>query len=1200
MKILKGDWQKSVVAASVLVSTFVTAVAASDQVSGVPWYSVYEPEMTGAKYEITNLSLDPLGRMVATSGEKLLVYDGEHWISYEPKSEVYDSAPVLYAATRGPDGRFYCSSNLGISRIILSGDYRYELVPIEGAERTEDMHLRYSFVHGPYVYFYEYSDIVRFDPVSGTIVYDAIERHASSQFLPLGEDILEFGTALSVYLNDPEGGSTEIDTSLVNDGRYETRTAAHWNGQIYLGTDAGVSVVKDGVAVPWDCEINELETRSVAAMTPLSDDYLAVSIKSQGVYVLDSKGRVAQLLDRQIDHRFGDIRNLVSVGNHVLWASFGRSVVRLDLLSPLTNYSALIPYATIYPRFFEHRDKLHLVTGGKIVSAQYFEGGALKGYKTLFDQAPEAIVSAVSTEDGIVCTDYDSVYLLGDDGSVQTIAELDEINLVVRPATEEGYLLAAGPTAIYLLEKVSGEWRYSGKSVPSDGQVIFSVELDDGSVWLEQGPGRCLRVVIDEGAIQATHFGTDDGLYPSWVNIWKYGDQICFGAEQMLEVLTWTEEGGFEPFVRDSFPWVKDLNGVTRPGLDTKGNLWVPTNGSQHVILKPDASGTFEVDSTKLSKLEGEIIIKAIPRQNGSVWLIGRNHVYHYDPLRENGDGGKGETVVYQVELVRNNEVIYSLDDKREGKPLDLPFASNKLRFQITTPSIGYVGDVSHEYFLDGVTETWTKVATSGELLLLNLREGNYTLKVRTLFDGVPSESVDKMSFTIRPPWFRKDAAYFGYALGSIVFVLALVHFFRFRSEKKNKLLQVLVQERTEGLRKANERLNDANQQLYEMYEKTKAADQAKSTFLATVSHEMRTPLNSIIGPAELLMETQKGEFQQKFLGLIKAAGLHLLEFIDDVLEFSASESTERPFVYEPVHVKQLLLQISDSMMIKANELGVALNFEFQEDCPMYWNADTKAINQIVTNLLNNAFKFTKEGSITLSAGAEQNDAGQPLLVMSVKDTGIGISKDEQESIFEPFHQVENTFTRQYDGAGLGLAIVKQIVDRMEGAIVCQSELGEGSCFRVALPLVVANEEEEVGYQLRTSAGALELEGKAILLVDDNVPNREVAKGILSRFKCEVVEAENGKSAILLANSRKFDLILIDIRMPVMSGLEASKWIRNEENLNVKTPIVALSAFLSESVKMQCEEAGIDGYLSKPVVPEVLANVIFESLKKAG
>lgn len=370
-------------------------------------------------------------------------------------------------------------------------------------------------------------------------------------------------------------------------------------------------------------------------------------------------------------------------------------------------------------------------------------------------------------------------------------------------------------------------------------------------------------------------------------------------------------------------------------------------------------------------------------------------------------------------------------------------------------------------------------------------------------------------------------------------------------------------------------------------------ASNAKSQFLSTMSHEIRTPLNAIIGLSHILRDTNPRPDQKQNIEALNYSGKILLNLLNNVLDFSKMESKSIELDLIPTNISEAVKQIKkihESSCLKKN---IKLELEIDKNLPIVW-LDIVRFNQVINNLVSNAIKFTEKGSVKLIIKKQTETDTKIVLHTEVKDTGIGLSEEQQLKIWDAFTQASSSTNRLYGGTGLGLSIVKSIVNAMGSKVNIDSTVGKGSRFYFDLELKTSSKKE-----LKKQAGDKKhnFKGQKVLLVEDNQINVMVGKQILEKAKLIVDVANDGKEAVDMVKENEYKVVLMDIQMPIMDGYTASKEIRK---FNTKIPILALSASVFVEVKNRIENSGMDGFVYKPFDPKDLLNKIEEMIDSAS
>ncbi len=382
------------------------------------------------------------------------------------------------------------------------------------------------------------------------------------------------------------------------------------------------------------------------------------------------------------------------------------------------------------------------------------------------------------------------------------------------------------------------------------------------------------------------------------------------------------------------------------------------------------------------------------------------------------------------------------------------------------------------------------------------------------------------------------------------------------------------------------------------------SANQAKSDFLANVSHEIRTPMNAILGFTDWLNRgmVQSEEEQREYLSTIHSSGTHLLELINDILDLSKIEAGRMELELVDASPYRVVYDVQKILKVRAEEKGIFLNLDFPDPLPEKICSDPVRLRQVVTNLVGNAIKFTSDGGVLVSVSIVHNGPAT-FLKIDVADTGIGMNQQQLEKVFEAFVQADSSITRRFGGTGLGLAISKKIVEALGGELTVASEEGKGTVFtalvhagEVDLSRTITFEEflkSEKGSSSSRTLKQFHLGAKRVLVVDDGDSNRRLVRLILEKAGCQISEAVNGQEAVEKVLAGDFDIVLMDMQMPIMDGYQATKKLRE---MNFDRPIVALTANVLADDEKKCHEHGCTGFVAKPIDMDILIQTIADLL----
>ncbi|MBN2009011.1 response regulator [candidate division KSB1 bacterium] len=622
---------------------------------------------------------------------------------------------------------------------------------------------------------------------------------------------------------------------------------------------------------------------------------------------------------------------------------------------------------------------------------------------------------------------------------------------------------------------------------------------------------------------------------------------------------------------------------------DDHGNLWIGTNKglSKFNPTKETFSNYYTTDGL----ISNEFFVNSCWKNihTGEMYFGGPNgfQIFHPDSIR---DDTYTPQIVFTDLKIFNEPVIIGDDANArlkksitESDAITLNY-SDKI-FSIEFSALHYASPAENEYAckLEGFEDKWTYHNSSRRFVTYtNLDPGNYTLRVKASNnDGIWNEAAKSLAIKIIPPfwqtwWFR--------TIAMLIFLLTglIFHFVR-----------------TYSIRRRNRELKTINNELHAAKELAESANNAKSRFLANISHEFRTPMNGIIGMTNLTLSTKLTEEQREFLNIVQRSANSLLDILNKVLSFTEIESSKLTLSKQTFDFHELVKNTTAFLLPQAQDKGLILTSTVDPHVPRFLYGDPDFIKQIILNVIRNSLKFTDAGEIALTAKRDQQGIvphSEVPVHVTVSDTGVGIPDDKLEKIFEMFNQADNSFTRRHGGIGIGLTISKKLVEIMGGKIWIESNVETGTTlhFTINLDLVEQRMVDDVDDVTETVYSESSSFGLKILLAEDNIINQKVTVKLLEKWGHSVVVVENGKHAIESLKEQPFDLILMDIQMPEMDGLEATRLIRNSLSgeYDSHTPIVALTAHALKADKEKCFEAGMDDFLTKPIEEDVMQRML--------
>ncbi len=525
----------------------------------------------------------------------------------------------------------------------------------------------------------------------------------------------------------------------------------------------------------------------------------------------------------------------------------------------------------------------------------------------------------------------------------------------------------------------------------------------------------------------------------------------------------------------------------------------------------------------------------------------------------------------------------------------------SSLTIEFAALDMDFAHQIDYKYRLKDVDNKWIESKNNNKVSYFNLPAGDYVFELTsTNKDGIWNPNPIRLKFSIKSAFYQRIWFKILIVFTILLFVFGLIYFRLYVLQKSSRMLAQKVELKTQQLNEYNIQLKKEVEERKLAEELAGKANKSKSEFLANMSHEIRTPMNSIIGFTDLLSSLVKDEKQRYYLESIRSSGRSLLVLINDILDLSKIEAGKFEIDYQSTNLEGLITDIKQVFALKCDEKDLIFNVDCDTEIPSSLVLSDSRLRQIFINIVGNAIKFTDRGSISIltrKTGASK-DASKVNIQIDIKDTGIGIPEEQQSLIFHAFHQKEGQEFNKYGGTGLGLTISKRLVELMGGKISVASKVGQGTTFSLHLNEVAVAEENEPSHEEGHSCllHEMDLSGTKILIVDDSPNNRNLIKEFLIPTNASLIEAGNGLQAFEKAKEFLPDIIFLDIRMPVMNGLETAKALRNcTETAHI--PLVAFTASITFSAPSKFQEAGFNDVLIKPVQMAEMAEVLYAQME---
>jgi signal transduction histidine kinase/ligand-binding sensor domain-containing protein/CheY-like chemotaxis protein len=751
----------------------------------------------------------------------------------------------------------------------------------------------------------------------------------------------------------------------------------------------------------------------------------------------------------------------------------------------------------------------------------------------------------------------------------------------------------------------SGQARFERQAASKNDSEDFLAVMQDrqGRIWASSDHG----LLLETGEGTWKRYTQKEGLQSNMVarlaedpdgSLW-----VAYRDADGITRLTFRKEGKHKDDILRTMHYTS-TNGLHSDkvlflGFDTKGQLWVGTDrgadrfdgatwmhyGRSDGLIWDDANtNAFYADA------------------DGGVWIGTSRGLSRYLPSSLPPKNVPPPVAFTSVKL--GGELL------EPGVEKSVPYERNSLQVRFAALTFLQEPSVRFRYRVENLSPDWIET-TERELNYPNLPPGQYTLDVEARnAQGLWSVEPARVSFSVLTPWwltwwFRVASVLAAIALARLIWIRRT-----YRLEDERMRLELAVGERTIQLSQEKQRVLEEkarterenaivqrqNREIEQLLDEARQTSRLKSEFLANMSHEIRTPMNGVIGMTDLALSTELNAEQREYLEMTRLSAHSLLELLNDVLDFSKIEAGG--FDLNPIEfsLRQCTNDTAKMVRLAIEKRGIKFRIKIDDNIPDSLLGDPHRLRQILMNLLGNAIKFTSEGEIQLTVAEISADAQNVALEFALRDTGIGVPASKLKIIFEAFRQADGSTTRKYGGTGLGLTICSRLVEMMGGRIWVESVEGQGSTFRftakfgksqtAAAPEIPASDAVSLQNML-TAIGTTANQPKRelqILLAEDNPVNQRLVKRLLEKRGHTVEIAGTGRQAAALAEQKPFDIILMDVQMPDMDGVETTTLIRRRERAQgTHTPIIALTAHTMRGDRERCLAAGMDTFINKPI-----------------
>ncbi len=1155
---------------------------------GTPFIDIYSPEQYGGSSQNWDILQDTKGHMYFANTDGVLIYDGQTWRRINnPNGNGVHSLCLC-------DDRLYVGM-IGEVGYLDADEYGLlEFISLKDRLPKHDQNFTMLFeaqCNDGYVYFRSTDD---------TFIYDINQDSFTKNYHPDGfVGLTRVDSSIYIWKNEVglvgyTGDSSKlilkaedivgrvVDIDRLDHSTYLITTRDNF---YYWEYEKNKLIASSDINLPREVRLEQTIV--------IDGKYIISASLNQGILVFDRSGQLIQQYDKADGLPSNIIRAIKVDRDKNLWAATNNGIVSIHMNSPFTLL-----------------DQRHGLEGSLLHAIDYNNRWYVSGFSGLF---AEKKVDSLHKFD-LTFEQYDEVkrsawvfIKRGDDlllgaksgllqvfeDKTESIYQGDMIWSVLH-SSDKNFLLGGTPGGkFHVFKKNNGQWRHSGVLNGIDNHNDFMEEESDGSIWLTDSGSGVFRFKLNNAQDSVTwlkSYQQTDGLPDVLGNrVYRHSSGLKF----LTKAGVYNYDPSQDQFVKDEVFWPllgadHAMRFVEVPG---KGVLFAADSLGKGFLRKED-NGNYKLERDSFKKIESYSSEYVWAPDSNHVMIAGFKGLVHFNPNFKAKLTREFTTSVRSVHTIKPYDSLI-FGGHNSYRPM-LTFELNSIRLSYSASYYDESSSMLFQYRLKGFEDDWSEWSTANYKEYTNIPHGEFTFEVRAknIYDQIGS--TDAFSFEVFPPWYLTYWAYMIYGLLVMALITLIAYLYNRRLMLENLRLESVIQQRTEEItRQKDEALKD-KRTIEQQATELKKLDKAKSMLFTNITHELKTPLTLINAPLSNLLDGGPSGFSKEVrqqLEIVRNGGESLRELIDEILDLSKLEAGKLEIKRNPVRLAEMLDIIVEPFYELARQREIDFDVDNKIPQELASMTDEAKVTKVLNNLISNALKFTPAGG-KVNVIAEEHDESVRFII---RDNGPGIAEEDQERVFDRYYQATNGQSKALGGTGIGLAYAEELSKVLDGRLTLKSELGQGSEFVFEMKLSRTSFEEEITIDdeeilvdlnatfrqvVREYSALIGIGRPRVLIVEDHREMRIFISGLLNKH-FDISMVENGARAKDILEQHPFDIIVSDVMMPVMDGIELLTWVKANDNLRA-TSMIMLTAKSAVQDKVHALTLGVDDYITKP------------------